>query len=858
MTTIINVEVEKITPSKIDGGTVGSYGFHKLSFRFSAEWKGLGKRIVFDIPRSAAVVLAITDDTAEYDIPAEVKAYAGEIPFTIEGYYEDNAIYTVSGVVMVTSSAAKPTRHPPTPSEVQQIYTYLSQAQRLYEFAFNPKGKYSDEEAYNYLDVIEYNNDIYIVKKFVKGVEPADGEYYMLAMKHGESAYEIAIRLGTFEGTEEEWNNYIAVERDKAIDAIVKKGAETLASIPDNYETALREFGLQTLYNRIDETVQISIDDFIEFGIHKYNASTVPIGCPIETGGGLVLVFQHDKKNDPTKGFLVQMVLAQNGNAIRYKTTNKWLPWYRFALPVETALGDSDKNPISQKAVNDALAQTFYSRIDVRATTDSEGNSIPKSMDDLVEFGIHRLMNASDVKDCPVAFPAIALVLRYSKTNDITSGYMVQIAISSGKAKYRFRTMTTWQPWRTLYDRDDTVGISLTPEQRKSNRTVDKVKQKFTPSKTIRSSASEGETTYFYEGTEYTGVPYSSVHMYEHDVFYNHNLNTLFSAFKNPDSLMYNYANEHHNKQTYIGGVCSSFVSWFINHPVYITTTDMERMMIDKHINDLEDLEVGDILLYTGHCAAVSGLVDKSDGSIEVAVSEMWRPLFRTAVYTAEEFREYVDSYDIRIGRLPDQTGVRTIAPPVIVDDCITERGDDTFFAYGEDVYMMINGNNFSVKAPSSATFVAANKTSLPQKVGSITQYNIKSLLTETGVYEFKSGASNGKVSRLAVYKPGTVALANDKVTISGYEGCTPYSYRVIRLTDTPDPNGFAAPEGYGAMNVPYDQNATIPYFDLITADTFNIDSHLIAKNSPGYYVRVLYDTGCGKAYKDSPVQWFS
>ncbi len=686
-----------------------------------------------------------------------------------------------------------------------------------------------------------------IFTRKIKARNPVTGEFEGVNAFAAESTEEY---LGKIQKKGED--TLAAVEAE-----IEAKGAETLASIPDNYETALREFRLQTLYNRIDETVQKSIDDFIEFGIHKYNASTVPIGCPIETGGGLVLVFQHNKTNDPTKGFLVQMVLAQNGNAIRYKTTTQWLPWYRFALPVETALGDSDKNPISQKAVNDALAQTFYSRIDVRATTDSEGNSIPKSMDDLVEFGIHRLMNASDVKDCPVAFPAIALVLRYGKTNDITSGYMVQIAISSGKAKYRFRTTTTWQPWRTLYDIADTVGISLTPEQRKSNRTVDKVKQKFTPSKTIRSSAPEGKTTYFYEGTEYTGVPYSSVHMYEHDVFHNHNLNTLFSAFKNPDSLMYNYTNEHHNRQTYIGGVCSSFVSWFINHPVYITTTDMERMMVEKHINDVEDLEIGDILWSDGHVAAVSGFIDKSDGSVNVVVSEMWRPLFRSVVYTPDEFNDYVKTNAIRIGRLPNQQGIRTIGPPVIVDDCISEKGDDTFFAYGEDVYMMINGGSFSYKAPSASSFVTVSKTSFPTKVGLTTQYNIKSLLTETGVYEFMSDASNGKVSRLAVYKPGTVALANDKVTISGYEGCTPYSYRVIRLTDTPD-NGFAAPDGYGAMNVPYDKNATIPYTDLITADTFNIDSHLIAKNSPGYYVRVLYDTGCGKAYKDTPVQWFS
>jgi hypothetical protein len=51
----------------------------------------------------------------------------------------------------------------------------------------------------------------------------------------GESAYQIAVRLGTFSGTEEEWNNYIKTERDNAIKAIENKGNTTLASIPEEY-----------------------------------------------------------------------------------------------------------------------------------------------------------------------------------------------------------------------------------------------------------------------------------------------------------------------------------------------------------------------------------------------------------------------------------------------------------------------------------------------------------------------------------------------------------------------------------------------------------------------------------------------
>lgn len=70
--------------------------------------------------------------------------------------------------------------------------------------------------------------------------DPETGEFQPLMAIRGESAYDIAVRLGKFTGTEEEWANMTQNERDAAIQAIQKKGAETLASIPDDY-TALAE-----------------------------------------------------------------------------------------------------------------------------------------------------------------------------------------------------------------------------------------------------------------------------------------------------------------------------------------------------------------------------------------------------------------------------------------------------------------------------------------------------------------------------------------------------------------------------------------------------------------------------------------
>ncbi len=79
---------------------------------------------------------------------------------------------------------------------------------------------------------------LYLNNFFYK--DPTTGEFVPIAGIAGESAYEIAVRLGTFTGTEEEWNNYIAIERDKAIADIIAKATEAKESIPDDY-TALSE-----------------------------------------------------------------------------------------------------------------------------------------------------------------------------------------------------------------------------------------------------------------------------------------------------------------------------------------------------------------------------------------------------------------------------------------------------------------------------------------------------------------------------------------------------------------------------------------------------------------------------------------
>lgn len=56
--------------------------------------------------------------------------------------------------------------------------------------------------------------------------DPKTKQFNPIAGLIGESAYQTAIRLGTFSGTEKEWNDYIKTERDKALEDIRKAGED--------------------------------------------------------------------------------------------------------------------------------------------------------------------------------------------------------------------------------------------------------------------------------------------------------------------------------------------------------------------------------------------------------------------------------------------------------------------------------------------------------------------------------------------------------------------------------------------------------------------------------------------------------
>ena len=90
----------------------------------------------------------------------------------------------------------------------------------------------------------------------------------------GESSYQIAKRLGTFTGTEEEYNNWLNTTRDEAIVKVQEEGNKVKESIPSDYSTLTQQVdtnteklattvSIQTLHDILHKTPHLStIENF--------------------------------------------------------------------------------------------------------------------------------------------------------------------------------------------------------------------------------------------------------------------------------------------------------------------------------------------------------------------------------------------------------------------------------------------------------------------------------------------------------------------------------------------------------------------------------------------------------------------
>ena len=124
----ITVDKYSLNPKTVEGGTRGSHGFEEMEFSFSEEWEGLHRTITFFPPKSAAKCISFTGNRVE--LPAEVSARAGRVPYVLCGARGGGALITLSGVIVVAENPAPHSAEvlEPTPGALEQVTLLCAEA----------------------------------------------------------------------------------------------------------------------------------------------------------------------------------------------------------------------------------------------------------------------------------------------------------------------------------------------------------------------------------------------------------------------------------------------------------------------------------------------------------------------------------------------------------------------------------------------------------------------------------------------------------------------------------------------------------------------------------------------------------
>ncbi len=209
---------------------------------------------------------------------------------------------------------------------------------------------------------------------------------------------------------------------------------------------------------------------------------------------------------------------------------------------------------------------------------------------------------------------------------------------------------------------------------------------------------------YLQQGTEYTGVPYSSVKAVGRCIGFDIYLKTFLAAVENPHSVLYteNLAGKVSNAAPYYGKVCSSFTSygWQCALPYRSSHygPDFRQGVVLVEPQSAQAAEPGDVI-YTppakvgggSHVELVTGVERNGASVTAVRVEDSWPPTTRDLLHDAAKFDSHISSRGRRLYRITDFAAWRAqnkaelfrfpnyredSATPVINRVLLLDRGD--------------------------------------------------------------------------------------------------------------------------------------------------------------------------------------
>lgn len=209
--------------------------------------------------------------------------------------------------------------------------------------------------------------------------------------------------------------------------------------------------------------------------------------------------------------------------------------------------------------------------------------------------------------------------------------------------------------------------------------------------------------------TTITGMPYSSASVEDGYIGINISLYTFMSAVFNPFSVLYTKKSNGYTGYAYYGTVCTSLVCAAWGLPCLITTVAFPKSDIITQV-DFADMEIGDMILNSGHAMLISGIKRDSTGAItHVQTSESrYTTCAKNAFQTYDAFvsnhsgyrafrYKYIDNVDA-YEPSPFLKIADEIATPVQFPDIMTEYGDKVTRKKGTDIGInILNSNGYTL-----------------------------------------------------------------------------------------------------------------------------------------------------------------
>ena len=375
-----------------------------------------------------------------------------------------------------------------------------------------------------------------------------------------------------------------------------------------------------------------------------------------------------------------------------------------------------------------------------------KGN-IPNNTDanDLISPGLYVKVSGRVLDNVPSDFTVNSgylFMVLYAGTSEPGEGtdfvYQMIIPVSNFAPVYRRERKSdgTWRDWATDGKYQD-VGYQrlITDNYCKLTKCLEQIRRPWHPIGTtmIKSTTdAPGVFTYFTNGETYNLIPYSRVIEEGHDIFFDRNLATFFSAVENPASIVYQPQTKigrAYVRNNY-GAVCVSFVEWLLGMDIFMGTAELVNVMDFYDYHSPEDLEIGDVLArtespnYGDHTQIVVGIDIDSKTFIAKRIVVAEQGYTDLTTYSPEDFMTRFgpgNATGYRIGRVRNAQ-IRDIEPVHYANDVIADMGNNTHYYMGDSVFLYIpSGSTLYYKNASSDDWSSIAKSSLPSTRVSIT-----------------------------------------------------------------------------------------------------------------------------------------